>query len=258
ARKKDAADPGPGYSCFSGPLVEIHGTLGGWAPGYQPTQLEDGIGRFLPRNADVIVQVHYHPDGKAEVDRMRIGLWFSRKPIRQILHRFAALNQDMKLPFGESNTEIQAAWPIPVDLVAHAVVPHMHLLGKDMLMTVTFPDGRTQDLIKIDNWDFNWQYSYYFEKPLDLPKGSVVKVVAHYDNSAENPRRPKEMKPEEVRWGEATTDEMCIGFIGVTKKGQDLTRPGEKDDLMDIFNAQLDDYRRKRDEAIRKRAQSAK
>ena len=258
ARKKDAAEPGPGYTCFSGPLVEIHGDLGGWAPGNQPTQLEDGMGRSLPRNADVIIQVHYHPDGKAEVDRTRIGLRFSRKPIRQILHWIAALNTDMKLPFGESNTEIQAAWPVPVDLVAHAVVPHMHLLGKDMLMTVTFPDGRTQDLIKIDNWDFNWQYSYYFEKPLDLPKGSVVKVVAHYDNSADNPRRPKEMKPEEVRWGEATTDEMCIGFIGVTKKGQDLTRPGEKDDLMDIFKAQLDDYRNKRDEANRKRAQSAK
>ena len=258
ARKKDAAEPGPGYTCFSGPLVEIHGTLGGWAPGYQPTQLEDGIGRFLPRNADVIVQVHYHPDGKAEVDRTRIGLWFSRKPIRQTLHFLAALNTDMKLPFGESNTEIQATWPVPVDLVAHAVVPHMHLLGKDMLMTVTFPDGRTQDLIKIDNWDFNWQYSYYFEKPLDLPKGSVVKVVAHYDNSAENPRRPKEMKPEEVHWGEATTDEMCIGFIGVTKKGQDLTRPGEKDDLLDIVKAQLDDYRNKRDEANRKRARSVK
>jgi len=258
ARKKDAAEPGPGYTCFSGPGVEIHGTLGGWAPGNQPTQLEDGIGRFLPRNADVIIQVHYHPDGKVEVDRTRIGLRFSRKPIRQTLHWNAALNLDMKLPFGESNTEIQAAWPVPVDLVAHAVVPHMHLLGKDMLMTVTFPDGRTQDLIKIDNWDFNWQYSYYFEKPLDLPKGSVVKVVAHYDNSAGNPRRPKEMKPEEVRWGEATTDEMCIGFIGVTKKGQDLTRAGEKDDLMDIFKAQIDDYLNKRDEAIKKRAKSAK
>ena len=67
ARKKDAADPGPGYTCFSGPLVEIHGGLGGWSPGRQPTQLEDGIGRSLPRNADVIIQVHYHPDGKAEV-----------------------------------------------------------------------------------------------------------------------------------------------------------------------------------------------
>ncbi len=206
----------------------------------------------------MIIQVHYHPDGKVEVDRTRIGLRFARKPIRQILHWNAAINLDMKLPFGESNAEVQAAWPVPVDLVAHAVVPHMHLLGKDMLMTVVFPDGRTQDLIKIDNWDFNWQYSYYFEQPLDLPKGSLVKVVAHYDNSAGNPRRPKETPPGEVRWGEATTDEMCIGFIGVTKKGQDLTRAGEKDDLMEIFKAQIDDYLNKRDEAIRKRARNAK
>ena len=61
-----------------------------------------------------------------------------------------------------------------------------------------------------------------------------------------------------VKFGEGTTDEMCIGFIALTKKRQDLTRPGEKDDLMDIFKAQVDDYRNKRDEAIRKRAQSAK
>jgi len=83
-------------------------------------------------------------------------------------------------------------------------------------------------------------------------------VVAHYYNSTGNPRRPKEMPPGEVRWGEATTDEMCIGFIGVTKKGQDLTRAGEKDDLMDIFKAQIDDYLNKRDEAIKKQAKSAK
>ena len=127
-----------------------------------------------------------------------------------------------------------------------------------MLMSVTFPDGRTQDLIKIDDWDFNWQYTYYFEKPLDLPKGSVVKVVAHYDNSDGNPRNPNEAARGWSSWGEATTDEMCIGFIAVTKKGQDLTRPGEKDDLMDIFKAQVEDYRNKRDEANRKRAKSAK
>ena len=125
-------------------------------------------------------------------------------------------------------------------------------------MSVTFPDGHTQDLIKIDDWDFNWQYSYYFEQPVDLPKGSVLKVVAHYDNSAGNPRRPKEMKPQDVRWGEATTDEMCIGFIGVTKKGQDLTRPGEKDDLMDIFKSQLEDYRKKRDESAKQRGRLEK
>jgi mono/diheme cytochrome c family protein len=253
ARKKDAADPGPGYMCFSGPGVETAGELGGWAPGNQPTQLEDGIGRAFPKGGDVIVQVHYHPSGKPETDRTRIGLRFARKPVRQVLHWNAAANIDMKLPAGESNAEIKAAWTVPVDVLAHAVVPHMHLLGKDMLMTVTYPDGRNEDLIRIDDWDFNWQYTYYFDRPIDLPKGSVVKVVAHYDNSAGNPRNPNRQNPKEVTWGEATTDEMCIGFIALTKKGQDLTRPGEKDDLREVFKAQRDDFRRKRDEAAKQR-----
>jgi hypothetical protein len=256
ARKKDAAFPGPGYECFSGPEVRIDGDLGGWAPGAQPSQLPDGIGRLLPRNADVIIQVHYHPSGKPEIDRSRIALRFSRSPIRQTLHWNLAANPEMKLPAGDSNIEVKAAWEVPVDVIAHAIVPHMHLLGKDMLITVTFPDGRAQDLIKIDDWDFNWQYAYYLEQPLDLPKGSVVKVIAHYDNSDGNPRNPNK-PPKEVTWGEATTDEMCIGFVGVTKKGQDLTRPGEKDDLNEIFEKQLDEYRKKKDEARNRRGRTA-
>ncbi|MBV8487673.1 MAG: redoxin domain-containing protein [Planctomycetaceae bacterium] len=257
ARKKDAAEPGPGYSCFSGPGVEVHGDLGSWTPGNQPSQLEDGIGRSLPRNADVIIQVHYHPSGKPEVDRTRIGLRFARRPVRQILHRNAALNMEMKLPAGESNIEVQAAWPVPLDLVAHAVKPHMHLLGKDMLMTVIFPDGREQDLVRIDDWDFNWQYTYEFEKPMDLPKGSVLKVLAHFDNSATNPRNPNK-PPHEVSWGQATVDEMCIGVIWVTKKGQDLTRSGERDDLRDLFNKQLADRWKKSEEIARKRGRATK
>jgi hypothetical protein len=246
ARKKDEAEPGPGYSCFSGPGIEIHGDLGGWAPGSEATELDEGIGRSLPKGADVVVQIHYHPSGKEETDRSRIGLKFSRKPVRQIFHWNAALNTEMTLPYGESNTEIRASWTVPVDVLAHAVVPHMHLLGKDMLMTATYPDGRTIDLIRIDDWDFNWQYSYYFEKPLELPKGSVVNVVAHFDNSDGNPRRPKELGKKDVKWGEATVDEMCIGFVGVTKKDQDLTRPGEKDDLLDLFKNQRDERRQQR------------
>ncbi len=185
ARKRDEKDPGPGYACFSGPEVEIHGDLGGWAPGNEPSRLPDGIGRSLPKGADVIMQLHYHPSGKPETDRSRIGLHFSRKPIKQILHWNAAINIDgLKLPPGESNIEIKAAWPVPVDLQAHGVTPHMHMLGRDMLMSVSFPDGTTRDLVKIDDWDFGWQNTYFFDKPLDLPKGSVVRVVAHYDNTS--------------------------------------------------------------------------
>jgi hypothetical protein len=250
ARKRDAADPGPGYSCFAGPGEPVHGDLGGWAPGIQPSTLPDGIGRSLPRGADLIVQMHYHPSGKPETDRTRIGLHFARKPIRQTLHWTAALNPGLELPPCDSNVEVKASWPVPVDLVAHAVTPHMHLLGRDIAMSLTFPDGRVQDLIKIDDWDFNWQYSYFFEKPLVLPKGTVLNVVAHYDNTASNPRNPNK-PPKLVKWGEATTDEMCVGFIAVTKKGQDLTRTGEKDDLREIFQKQREEYQAKREQAIR-------
>ena len=217
--------------------MEVHGDLGGWAPGNEPSRLPEGIGRSLPRKADVIMQVHYHPDGKPETDRSRIGLHFARTPIKQTLHWGFAANLGMELPPGQSDIEIKAKWTVPVDLEARAVTPHMHMLGRKMSMSITYPDGRTQDLVKIDDWDFGWQNTYYFEEPIDLPKDSVVHVVAHYDNSAQNPRNPN-TPPKLVKWGEATTDEMCIGFIAVTKKGQDLTQPGEKDDLHDIFQKQ--------------------
>ncbi|WP_435019030.1 redoxin family protein [Tundrisphaera sp. TA3] len=264
ARKKDAADEGPGYSCFSGPGVETHGDLGGWAPGNEPAILPAGIGRSLPRGADVVTQIHYHPSGKPETDRTRIGLYFSKVPVKQVLHWNAALNARMRVPAGAKNHEVDAGWTVPqmgwempVDVTALAVTPHMHMLGRDMTMTVTYPDGRNEDLIQIPDWDFNWQNTYYFEKPLDLPKGTVLKIRAHYDNSADAPAN-KNRPLKDVRWGEATTDEMCIGFLGVVKKGQDLTRPGEADDLGQIFRQQENDRRRAGEEAMKKAAAARK
>jgi hypothetical protein len=102
---------------------------------------------------------------------------------------------------------------------------------------VTFPNGRSRDLLRIDDWDPAWQNTYFFQEPIALPKGSTVKVVAHFDNSAHprNPHRP----PKLIRWGHDSTEEMLTGYIGVVKKGQDLTRPGEKDDLFEIFARQM-------------------
>jgi hypothetical protein len=258
ARKKDDAEPGPGYTCFSGPEVEIHGDLGGWAPGNLPSRLPDGIGRSLPKGADVIIQVHYHPTGKPETDRTRIGLYFSRKPVHKALQWGFALNEpDLVLPPGSTKT-IRGAWQVPVDTVAYAVTPHMHLLGREIAMTAKFPDGRVRDLIKIDDWDFNWQATYYFRDPIELPKGSVINVIASYDNTSDNPRNPNK-PPKLVKWGEATTDEMCIGFIALTKKHQDLTKPGEKNDLLDIIMRQrkqeYEEYQKRR--AAEKRQKSA-
>ncbi len=233
-RKKDVGDPGPGYMCFSGPEVQYHGDFGGWSVGRDPARLPEGVGYSLPRGADVILQIHYHPDGKPEADRSQIGLHFARSPVKRTVHRPFAFNAGLLLLPGKSNIEVKASWTVPVDLVALAVTPHMHKIGRDMAISVTYPDGRTDPLIKIADWDFGWQNSYFFERPVDLPQGSVIKVLSHYDNSASNPHNPNK-PPRLVTWGPATTDEMCIGFVTVIKKHQDLTLPGEKDDLEDII-----------------------
>jgi hypothetical protein len=236
-RKRDADEPGPGYTSYSGAGVDVVGDLGGWAAGSEPVHLPEGIGRPLPRRADVILQVHYHPSGKPETDRTRLGIYFARKPIKQMLHWANATNYNFRLPAGNPDVEVKASWFVPVDVEALGVTPHMHQLGRDFRMTVTDPKGHTRDLIHIGDWDPSWQNTYYFEKPITLTKGSTVKVVARYDNSSHprNPHRP----PKLVKWGPESTDEMCVGYIGVVKKGQDLTRPGEKDDLFEILARQV-------------------
>jgi len=233
ARLRDKGDPGPGYTEFSGPGAEVFGDLGGWLAGTDPAHLPAGVGRLFPRGADVILQIHYHPTGRRETDRTRLGLYFSRKPVRQTLHWNNASCPDIVLPAGKSCVPIKASWYVPVDTEALAVTPHMHQLGRDIRMFAILPGGRKQPLIHISDWDPAWQATYYFEKPVTLPKGSVVHIAAQFDNSdhPRNPHRP----PRVVRWGHGVKEEMCIGYIGVVKKGQDLTYVNEKDDLFQIF-----------------------
>jgi hypothetical protein len=236
ARRRDDAESGPGYTSFGGPGIESFEELTFWAAGHDASHLPPGIGQRLPRQSDVVLQVHYHPSGKPEVDRTRIGVYFSRAPVKQALHWSRVSNSRFELAAGEPNAEIKASWFIPTDLEALAVSPHMHQLGRDFHISVKLPGGRTQDLIRIPAWDATWQSAYYFQKPFELPAGSVVNVVAHFDNSAHsrNPNQP----PKRVKWGFTVSDEMCEGFIAVVKKGQDLTLPRATDELGEIFARQ--------------------
>ena len=233
AKTLDDADPGPGYYSYSGPGIEISGELGGWTPGSKPYHLPDGVGQPFPKGADVIIQVHYHPSGKPERDRSRLGLHFAEEPVKQSFHWANATNYKFSIPAGAPDVQVKASWYVPADLEALAINPHMHMLGHDFRMFVTLPGGRRRDLIHIADWNPNWQEVYYFETPLSLPKGSVVHVVGRYDNSAHarNPNSP----PKLVTFGQKSTDEMCVGYIGIVKKGQDLTRTGVKDDLFTIL-----------------------
>jgi hypothetical protein len=84
-----------------------------------------------------------------------------------------------------------------------------------MTVTMTPPNGEPTCLIRIDDWDFNWQGAYRYVAPVDVPAGSLLSLSAYYDNSSANPRNPND-PPKAVSWGEATTDEMCLAFLGVT------------------------------------------
>ena len=97
----------------------------------------------------------------------------------------------------------------------------MHLLGRKIKVEVKDLDGTVRPMIKIDDWDFNWQGFYTFAEPVKLPAFSTVWLTANYDNSANNPRNPNNPL-KAVRWGEGTDDEMALAFIGVVFDNESL------------------------------------
>jgi len=218
AEALDRAEPGPGYTCFGGPGFAPRGGLGGWAPGSPPTRMREGVGMFVPAGASIVMQVHYHNrTGATLSDQTRAGLYFAKAPIDKRVRSIPVLNRTFTIPAGAARHEVRASWTVPPGWNVHAesVYPHMHLLGREMTVTVTYPDGTSRPLIRIDDWDFHWQGGYDYVQPIALPGGSRVDVVAVYDNSEGNRRNPTK-PPREIGWGEGTTDEMCIAFLRVT------------------------------------------
>jgi hypothetical protein len=217
ARQLDAQDPGPGYRSFGGAGFVPAGGLGGFAPGTQPRLLPDGMARRLPKGADIVLQVHYHPSGKSENDQSRLGLYFAKQPIEKEIVAIAVLTHRIDIPAGEANYERHASLTLPVPVSLISAAPHMHYLGKEMKAQATTPDGRTIPLVRIEDWNFNWQGQYLYARPIELPAGTRIDVDARYDNSPDNPRNPSS-PPRRVRFGEQSTDEMCICFFQATAR----------------------------------------
>lgn len=219
ARHRETS-PGQGYSCVGGPGLDITGSLGGWAPGTIPAAARDGIAHTVKKGSDLVLQIHYHLDGKPERDQSTVGLTFAKTPPTKGLTMMVLGNEKIDIPAGDADYVVKASAVVPMDAEAIAIFPHAHYLCKDMKVDAHLPDGSTVPLIWIKDWDFNWQGAYRYASPVKLPAGTRLEMQYTYDNSAANPHNPSD-PPREVKFGEETTNEMAFAFVSVTLPNPD-------------------------------------
>jgi hypothetical protein len=181
------------------------------APGTNAMVFEPGSAIRLRAGASLIFQIHYTSNGTAASDMTSVGMIFADQP-RQEIRNSAFVNGTFKLPPGSENEEVDSAIEFKQDVHITALFPHTHLRGKSWEYRVVYPDGRSEVVLSVPKYDFNWQTYYVFTKPLSVPKGARLEAKAHYDNSANNRFNPD--PKVEVHWGEQTWEEMQ--YSGIT------------------------------------------
>jgi hypothetical protein len=199
------------------------GMLGGEAPGSDVFAWPAGVAKKIPAGSTIVLQMHYSRVGTLEKDRSSVGLYLAKVQPEREIHTQMVVNYHFQIPPGADNHEVTSCYTFKQDAHIYGLMPHMHLRGKDMKMTAYYPDGRSEILINVPKYSFNWQANYYLKTPKAMPKGTRIEVVAHFDNSTRNKYNPDPTKP--VRFGDPTYDEMMIGFVDFTNDAQNLAKP---------------------------------
>lgn len=207
-RRLDDADPAPGYDgTMPRSAVYPDGHFLGWTPGQIAPLVPHAFAWPLHPGADLVVQLHMQPSGARETVQPLIGLYFATEPPTSTPAILRLGYQGIDIPSGASSYPIRDSYVLPVDVELHAVQPHAHYRAREIEGTATFPNGRTETLIHIREWDFRWQHVYRYETPMVLPKGTRLAMQYTFDNSSGNPRNP-DRPPRRVVWGQRTADEM--------------------------------------------------
>jgi Flp pilus assembly protein TadD len=221
SRELDAREPGPGFAGMNLPETTEapSGHFLNWQPGKLPYRAPDGLGWRLEPDTDFVVQLHLHPSGKAEPVQSEVGFFFTERAPTNSTFKIILDWPAIDIPSGETNYVIEDRYVLPVDVSAFAVFPHAHYLARDMQAFATLPDGTRRWLLRIADWDFNWQGDYRFAQPIFLPKGTALQMRFTYDNSTNNARNPHQA-PQRVRFGTQTTDEMGELWLQVLPAGE--------------------------------------
>lgn len=225
--RPDAEDPGPGFACFNNPNAE---TVMGWAPGQNGEFLPEGVARYVPAGSRLVLQIHYNTLGKDPAsipeDQTAVDVWFqpAPEPVEQAVWTIPFPDMGIELPAGDPNVVEKEVFSvrnvfgdIPITVPVIGVMAHMHQLGTAISLDVKQGRDRKACVLDIPRWDFNWQQTYYFPEDDWIQVGSNTEfhMTCKYDNSAANQIvvNGEQLEPRDVRWGEGTTDEMCLTYL---------------------------------------------
>lgn len=192
--------------------------LASYAPGQAVRVMADGTGIKVPAGATLVFQLHYTAVGKATTDRSRIGLVFAKEKPRQEVVVAPLVNGNFTLPAGVAGVKVEAEMTLNRDTTLWSMLPHTHVRGKRWEYQAIYPDGRTETILSVPKYDFNWQTDYVFKQPLKLPKGTKIHSTAWYDNSAANKSNPD--ASVDVHWGDQTWNEMQFTAFSFTFEAQ--------------------------------------
>lgn len=244
-RALDAAEDGPGYTCFGGPLPDGQqgsarlGQLGGWVPGSHNPHFPAGTGIRVEPGSLVVMQMHYHlSHATPAADRSSVGFALATEveqpAILQLFTNPRWLQPGgMPIPAGDSDVSHAANMDLDLfvsaldladdidletggNLVIHSVGMHMHELGKRGRVGVLRGNGSQDCLLDIPDWDFHWQGSYTLATPVTVGPNDFVQLQCWWDNSAANQPHHGSGEPQDTEWGEGTGDEMCLTPLYIT------------------------------------------
>ncbi len=213
----DNADPGIGYTSAGGVGTRAAVLLGTWVPGSSPIFVPAGMGKRLPPSARIVVQIHYPEYASGETDSTKVHFLFTGASVRNISdaavlnHITSIKNGPLFIPKNTVKTFYEE-FTVPINASLLSVGPHGHLICRSMKAFGVTLAGDTIPIIDIPEWDFHWQGSYDFQKPLRIPFGTKLIGIATYDNTSDNPHNPSD-PPEDVNAGESTTDEMMLFYF---------------------------------------------
>jgi Copper type II ascorbate-dependent monooxygenase, C-terminal domain len=205
--------------------------LTGFAPGEQALSYEPGTAKLIRAGSKLRFQMHYTPNGKEATDRTVVALRFAKQAPKWQAITGNAMNVSFKIPANTDDYEVKSSYTAKKDIDIVDFMPHMHVRGKDFKYTIVYPDGRSEVVLSVPKYDFNWQLAYEMTKPIHLTQGARIDCVAHYDNTANNKYNPN--PNQDVKWGDQTWEEMMIGWFTYTipnqaKSAAEATRTGEE------------------------------